>query len=284
MSETAKATVVSEPDIFEMLGYPESILGLQRFMRTPGLEKSQTQLELAEVIASNNQGSHLSRRSMIDTIRRILGSLGQEKVGEEAALIEVLALDVHIPNVEGAQGSIATESRYADKLGFQVSLLGSGGSGRTTVSFSESDRLVAFRCTRKAYFSVAVLDILEITRGPDCGRRFAKLARVDNQISKVQTRIPQPDNCGQIGTSQMGERKEFDYRVGAVKVDDLTLEIETTDDWHFQAGIKLPNFGISADLEAEVERSRAITISYSLPGGQIYTAFREAGSPIWYWA
>ena len=27
MSDTVKATVVSEPDIFEMLGYPESILG-----------------------------------------------------------------------------------------------------------------------------------------------------------------------------------------------------------------------------------------------------------------
>ena len=42
---------------------------------------------------------------MIDAIRRILGSLRQEKVGEEATLIEVLALEVHIPNVEGAHGS-----------------------------------------------------------------------------------------------------------------------------------------------------------------------------------
>jgi hypothetical protein len=284
MRDTAKATVVSEPDIFEMLGYPESILGLQRFMRTPGLENTQTQTALAEVIASNDQGSHLSRRSMIDAIRRILGSLRQEKVGEEATLIEVLALEVHIPNAEGAHGSIATENRHADKLGFQVSLLGSGGGGRTTVSFSESDRLVAFRCTRKAYFSVAVWDILEISRGPDCGRRFAKLTRVDSQISKVQTQIPQPDSCGQIGTGQMGERKEFDYRVGAVRVDDQTLEIGTADDWHFRAGIELPKFGISANLEAEVERSRVITISYGLPGGQRYIAFREAGSPIWYWA
>ena len=75
--------------------------------------------------------------------------------------------------------------------------LGQRRRWKTTVSFSESDRLVAFRCTRKAYFSVAVWDILEISGGPDCGRRFAKLARVDNQISKVQTQIPQPDSCAE---------------------------------------------------------------------------------------
>jgi hypothetical protein len=276
-----KATVTAEPSLLESIGYPASLPAARSLSEAPGLEGSQFTSQLTGLLADE---TNLGRAEAVAWLKLyLLGEYSERVVAQQATLVEVLAIDIHVPDVPGATAELELSSETSESVRFDISVFGSGGGRTQHVRFQSQDVTKANDCTRICYSSMGVLQLVEMVNGPDAGRRFVRLHELGEEIVYTETTDIDSSHCQELARGPGAGRAVFDLRKGAVEKKKETLTIETMDEWHIDAGVTFPNAGISSKLSSQVVRSQAISTSYTLPPGRSYEAYRASPSPCWQW-
>jgi hypothetical protein len=265
------------------LGAPESLLHVQRFVRTQGVSGTALASQLAECIP-RMEGflATMSWRDLAERVAEIVRPRRQEVVASWDCPLRVAALPLYCPVAEGALASMRIKASVEQATSFKIDIFGVGGSDELSVEIAVSDTVQV--ASEDVLLNVVVPASWELVRstgieGDVCEfPRLAAVARDAIEFSVVRLLNPKVDPAwgAEILTTDIDLREVSGSLV-------RTVQAKRSSRVNGNARIPLPGGVVGFETGYTVVLQSEIEYTYTLPGGTMYRAHQYQNAFHWYW-
>jgi hypothetical protein len=263
------------------LGHAESLLGIRRFVTSPGVAGTPVAMALKDLLPGDENFLNWQWREAAKRIADFFSSGQIEVLGKYQAWIQVHVLSLYRPNVEGAKASVTFEVTAGQEKTFSVDIFGSGGGAEFTVELGWSDKIESdHESVTVLYELLAEWQICRLVRNGAATHSFAQLKQL-GKADRTQVRALAP-LYAPLDKEGASTPVTLDLR-GQTAMLTRTLTAKSGTQWRGSIGVEIEKFGVKAKAEYVGTRLNETTYEYSLPGGYIYRARQFETSPDWWW-
>ena len=279
------AVVTRELGLFSTLGYPQSVLHVNRFLATSGLADSAVARSLRTATPELAR-SHMGGKDWAKKLKEFFFGHPIRVIGTAEADIPIAIHELHCPRVANAEASLVLSSTSTETDSCDVTILGIGGGDKFTLKHQATDEFtVKETCQAFVYSYKGFWDLCEVDDEDGGTHRFPRLRDVASEYDKVLSQTIANDGCFDVaieyGTAP--ERTEIDLRSATAITHKKTLKVVSELKLKGSSKVKLETFGIEVGADFEAEKSFENQLNYSLPGGRRYLTFRPDNSWSWLW-
>ncbi len=210
-------------------------------------------------------------------------------VGNEIREVQLASFDVWVPAIAGASADFSLSQSTTDEPAFSIELLGIGGGpnwscevmqgyGRSKIPTSE----------RIVHEGVGTFDILEVRDEDGRGAasvvaRLMGLADVRTWKHSPLSTFDLPDPDGPLAVGYEGGNPIVIDLIGRESASTVPLRHKKNTTWKGSVAVKIDAIGTDLGVGYSAKNGTEISLSYSLPPGNIYhgTLYDGAISYVW---
>lgn len=279
-------SITRHEGLFETLNAAESVLQLESFVTTPGIEgtsaaETLNQYQPTEEGAGDAALLSFGWRNAANKIADFLLGRQIEIVGEETRWLPFRVHVVHCPPVEGFEATLRIADQTTSKASVRLSVAGVGGGPEFSVAVKFS---TGFKTAAKSMSVVYEFEAVweHCTLIDEDGSRTAfprlkELRKNSRRITPAIVASPKP----QADWGVVVESDVLDLRQAG---GNTTHKLEITEGTTWEASAETEIFGFKAGPKYTLDLKATTELEYVLPSGHSYTAARYSNMPWWWWS
>lgn len=266
----------------ESLGEMESLLHLERFLRSPGVRGTRLAGELATYLPSDGAYLRFSWRELAGRLLDFLAGRTLETIDEWESAVPISLLHLYCPSIIGTRASLRIGEDRKEQSSCKLRIFGMGGGNDFTFELVTSDTLSTEGESQVVVVSyLSKWRLIRSTGAAGDAYEYPRLDGVDagNQEISVHT-IASPELNPLWGNQT--ETTVFDLTQTEARWK-RSLTTGSGNKWHGSAQVKIPKTGVDFGTEYAVTSRSAFTYEYDLPPGHRYCGRRFENAPHWWW-
>jgi hypothetical protein len=280
------ATVTEEPGLSELLSRDEPAddaelaLAVQTFKATNGVAKTLVEVGLDEAIHRRAEGAQQGA-GFWETLRRWWAGELHEVVGSEKRMVPLDAYWLTLPDVPGAEATVAASEATSEESYASVKILGVGGGSAFTVRLEQRLDVTDTKPLKISAAAMGTFKKVQVVRDEKTIGTYPRLVAVDANIKEYELTPCAPPPASSLGNETDTQR----FKVAALTATTRAgLKIARGSVWEFGSEISLKDLGLTANSGMKTTLERELHYEYLLPGGHDYRAVRYAGFPAYLWS
>jgi hypothetical protein len=281
-----RATVTEEPGLSALLSRDEPAddaelaLALQAFKATNGVAKTPVETSLDAAIHRRADGTQQSL-GFFETLRRWWVGELHEVVGREERMVPLDAYWLTLPEVPGAEASVAASEATSEEFYASVKILGVGGGPAFTVGLREKLGVTSPDPLKISSAAMGTFEKVEVRRDGKTVTTYPRLVAVDDNVKEYELTECAPPPASSLGNETGSQRFTVAARTATLRPE---LTIARGSVWEFGSEISLEQLGLKANSGMKTTLERELHYEHVLPGGHDYRAVRYAGFPAYLWS
>jgi hypothetical protein len=263
--------LTEQPGFLDTLGSPESLLQLNRFLKTPGIAGSPVARELAQFAPP--EAAHLSAQRWKGIANKLRDFFLGHPIRVEAEELVWIPIEVHglyCPAIPGSRASLSVDRGTKEKSSCSVLVFGNGGGHAFTIEFTVRDEFAVEAqsvVVRYLIQGTVAKCVIDAPGGPE---RFPRLEKLHKKMQRVEVQPVTPPGHQAIWGEVIFTR-EYDLRNAKV-TNKFTLENAVESEWRGSAGLKLETLGFDVTIEYALTKKWKTIFTYELPAGHLFRA------------